>query len=96
MRSGTRYFMAGIKRILCLSVLGLTVLAPRAGVMITLANGVKNPAPTMPSMDLEPTQYAVADTATLVPVADISGVLQATLNGKGSRMRTIGPWSPTR
>jgi hypothetical protein len=73
-----------VKGILCLSFLELVLIAPaRADVMITLAKGVTNPPPSVASTALAPQQIAVADTATLVPVANFSGILQATLNAQG-------------
>jgi hypothetical protein len=70
--------------VLCLSLLGLFLVAPaRAAVTITLANGVANPPPPLNSTGLVPQQTAIADTATLVPVANFSAVLQSTLTAQG-------------
>ena len=52
-------------------------------VTLTTAPGVANPPPDLTSTGLVPPQRAIADTAGLVLVADISNVLQATLNAQG-------------
>lgn len=70
-----------LARFLCLSLMGLALIVPAwAGPIIT---GVKNPPPNLKSTGLSPAQLAVADKATLVPVATFSPLLQATLDKQG-------------
>jgi hypothetical protein len=66
----------------CLSLLALAFLVPAwADPTITLGAGVMNPPPSLLSADM--TQMAVADTASLIPVATFTPLLQATLNAQG-------------
>jgi len=51
--------------------------------MITLGAGVTNPPPNLNSTALNPQQTAIADTASLIPVATFAPLLQATLNAQG-------------
>jgi hypothetical protein len=70
-----------ITSISCWAVFALlTIESAQAVPTITLAAGVQNPPPSLTSLVPE---TAVADKATLVPVANFSAVLQSTLNAQG-------------
>lgn len=72
------------KGLLGLGLMGFVLAVPAQAVpTITLANGVANPPPNVTSTGLAPPQTAIADTATLVPAAQFTGVLQSTLNAQG-------------
>src|SRR6476660_9892934 len=72
---------AFVTSLLCLSLVGLLTTAPiQAAVTITLAGGVQNPPPNKTSVVPE---TAIADKATLIPVANFSGVLQSVLDAQG-------------
>jgi hypothetical protein len=66
-------------------VLGLFLAAPAQAQQptITLAAGVVNPPPPRQTTNLTPPQTIVADTAAVVPVANVAAILQATLNAQG-------------
>ena len=67
-----------VTSLLCLTLVGLLTTAPtQAAVTITLAGGVQNPPPNKSSLVPE---TAIADKATLVPVANFSGILQSVLD----------------
>ena len=67
--------------VLCLAAVSLiTFVSVPAAVTITLGPGVQNPPPNVTSLVPE---TAIADKATLVPVANFSGVLQSVLNAQG-------------
>lgn len=68
----------------CALALAAALSTPaQAAVSIALGNGVSNPSPTIASTGLNPQEFAVADTITLVPVANFSGILQSVLNAQG-------------
>src|SRR5262245_57603705 len=80
-RRRTRYGAAVAASILSLSFVGLLTIEPaRAAVTIVLGGGVQNPPPSVTSGVPE---KAIADTATLVPVANFSGILQSVLTAQG-------------
>src|SRR5689334_941392 len=68
---------------LALLSVALFIAPAQAAPTITLAGGVQNPPPNVSSTGLNPQQTAIADTATLIPVANFSANLQATLNAQG-------------
>ena len=75
---------ARLAKFLCLSCVCLLLVVPaQAAPTITLANGVVNPPAPLWSTGLNPQQKAVADKATLVPVAQFSAILQSTLTAQG-------------
>jgi hypothetical protein len=77
----TSYGAAVAASILCLCFVGLLTVEPAgAAVTITLAGGVQNPPPSVTSGVPE---KAIADKATLVPVANFSGILQSVLDAQG-------------
>jgi hypothetical protein len=76
-----RLLAAGL---LCSSLLSLVWAAPaQSAPMLTVANGVMNPPPNVPSTTLNPLQVAVADTAALIPVASFGPALQSLLTMQG-------------
>jgi hypothetical protein len=75
--SGFKLLIAGF---LCWCLLGLVLAVPAQAVpTITLANGVTNPPPNLQSTGLIPQQTAIADTATLIPLATFGPALQSLL-----------------
>ncbi len=83
-QSGTRLRASQIARILCWGVVGLLLaVQAEAAPMITLGGGVANPPPSLMSTGLAPPQTAIADKATLFPIANFSNILQKTLDAQG-------------
>jgi hypothetical protein len=83
-RRRTHFIRALVTGFICLSLVGLVLVVPApAAPMLTLAGGVKNPPPDLPSTALVPQQTAVPDTAALVPVATFSPYLQTLLTTEG-------------
>jgi hypothetical protein len=70
--------------LVCLSVLGLGLAAPAlAAPTITLGAGVVNPPPNKQTTALNPQQTAIADKATLIPVATFGPTFQSLLTAEG-------------